>query len=191
MQQSLTINLRAGDVFAVLQGPELERLIAIALADSPDIKTAVARIRASRAQVRIATAANLPEVDGSGGVNYQRFSKNAGLSSLASLFGGGSASGGSGSMGSSNSGGIAAPGDDITVYSAGFDASWEIDLFGGTRRKIESAKAEAEAAVWNARDAQLSLIAEIADNYFQLRTLQDREHIARAEVDRQALLQKS
>lgn len=168
------------------QDPELERLIAIALAESPDIATAAARIREARAQERIAGAAYLPQVNSSAATNYQRFSKNSGLSSLASLLGGGSSGGSSGGGGSqSNTGGIAAPGDDITVYSAGFDASWELDLFGGVRRSVEGAKARVEAAVWNARDAQLSLIAEVVDNYLQLRTLQDREAVARAEVDRQ------
>lgn len=166
--------------------PELERLIAIALAESPDIATAAARIREARAQERIAGAAYLPQVNSSAGTNYQRFSKNAGLSSLSSLLGGGSSGGSSGGGGSQgNNSGIAAPGDDITVYSAGFDASWEIDLFGGTRRAVEGARARIEAAVWNARDAQVSLVAEVTDNYLQLRTLQDRETIARAEVDRQ------
>lgn len=170
------------------QDPELERLIAIALSESPDALTAAARIREARAQERIAGAAYLPEVNASAGVNYQRFSKNAGLSSLASLLGGGqgqSGGGGGGSSSQGSSGGVAAPGDDVTVYSAGFDASWEIDLFGGTRRRVEGARARVDAAIWDARDAQISLIAEIVDAYLQLRTLQERETIVRAEVDRQ------
>ncbi|WP_174273225.1 TolC family protein, partial [Sphingomonas bacterium] len=159
--------------------PELDRLIAIALQESPDIGVAAARIAEARAQLRSARAGFFPEVDATGGVNYQRFSQNSGISSLSSLFGGG-ASGGSGS-----GGGIAAPGNSIKTYSLGFDASWEPDLFGGVRRQVQGARAREAAAVLDARDAQLSLIAEIADDYLQLRTLQDRETIARAEVDRQ------
>jgi len=166
----------------------LDGLVRDALKDSPDIGIAVARIARARAEARVARAAALPEADAQGGFNYERFSKNAGLSSLSSLFGGG-AGGGSGTSGGNGSGssggGIAAPGDSIHTYSVGFDASWELDLFGGVTRRIEGAQARAQAAEWNARDAQLSLIAEIADAYFQLRTFQAREAIARAEVARQ------
>jgi NodT family efflux transporter outer membrane factor (OMF) lipoprotein len=163
--------------------PELDRLIALALADSPDIGIAAARIAQARAAERVAGAAGLPTVDATAGTNYQYFSKNAGLSSLTSLFGGGGASGGSASGGSG--GGIAAPGSDIQTYSLGFDASWELDLFGGARRQREGAAARSEAAVWNARDAQISLVAEVADAYLQMRALQRREVIARDEVARQ------
>lgn len=164
---------------------ELERLIAMGLAENPDLKSAAARIRQARAQVRVARSAYFPQVNASAGASYEKFSKNAGLSSLASLLGGGSGSGSSGGGSQGSTSGIALPGDGITVYSAGFDASWEIDLFGGTRRGMEGARARAEAAVWSARDAQLSLIAEIVDAYLQLRTLQAREQVAREEVDRQ------
>lgn len=161
--------------------PELDRLIDIALVESPDIGVATARIAQARAQVRSARANYLPQINADAGFNYQRFSKNAGLSSLSSLFGGGGQSAGSGP----STGGVAAPGNDIKTYSLGFDASWEIDLFGGVTRQVQGARAREESAVWSARDAELSLIAEIADAYLQLRTLQEREAIARTEVDRQ------
>ncbi len=186
----------------VYRDPELSRLIGLALQGNPDIAIATARIADARAAERIAGASGLPEVDATSGVNYTRFSKNAGFSSLASLFGGGagsgtsggsggssgggSGSGGSGSGGSGASGGgVALPGGSITTYSVGFDASWEIDLFGSTTRKVQGARARREAAEWNARDAQLSLVAEVADTYLALRSLQEREDIARDEVARQ------
>ena len=161
---------------------ELDRLVAIALAESPDVATATARIASARAQERAARAAYLPEVNATAGGNYVRFSKNAGLSSLTSLFGGGASGGGGGGTGS----GIALPGNSITTYTAGFDASWEIDLFGGIARQNEGARARTQAAIWNARDAQLSLIGDVADAYLQLRTYQAREAIARNEVARQS-----
>jgi NodT family efflux transporter outer membrane factor (OMF) lipoprotein len=77
------------------------------------------------------------------------------------------------------------PGGFVTTYSLGFDASWELDLFGGTRRQIQGASARTEAAIWNARDAQVSLVAEVVDDYFQIRQAQAREMVARAEVARQ------
>ncbi|NIJ07532.1 NodT family efflux transporter outer membrane factor (OMF) lipoprotein [Sphingomonas vulcanisoli] len=161
--------------------PELDRLIAIALQEAPDVKIAAARVAEARAQVREARAGFFPTVDGTAGFNYEKFSKNAGIASLGSLFGGGGGSG----RGSTSGGGVTIPGGGIKTYSVGFDASWEPDLFGGARRQVESARAQEQAAEFSARDAQLSLIAEIADDYLQLRTLQDRERIARAEVDRQ------
>lgn len=167
--------------------PELNRLIDLALAGNPDIGIATARIAQARAAEREAGAELLPEVDAKAGANYTRFSKNAGLSSLSSLFGGGQqgSGGNGGSSGGSSAGGIAPPGDSIHTFSLGFDASWEIDLFGGGRRSVESAVARREASVWNARDAQLSLVAEVADAYLRLRALQQREAIARDEVARQ------
>jgi NodT family efflux transporter outer membrane factor (OMF) lipoprotein len=59
-------------------------------------------------------------------------------------------------------------------YQAGLDAAWELDLFGGTRRKIEAAQAEYEAAREDLRSVLVSLTAEVAINYVQLRTYQSR-----------------
>src|SRR3546814_18499000 len=83
---------------------------------------------------------SLPTVDASGNATHVHFSKNAGFSSLARAFGGGD---------TGNGGGIALPGDGITTYALGFDASWELDLFGGARRGREAAAARVDAAVWN------------------------------------------
>ncbi len=64
------------------------------------------------------------------------------------------------------------PGRQSDLFQAGFDASWELDLFGGTRRAVEAAKADIEAALENYRDVQVTLIAEVARNYFNLRRVQ-------------------
>ena len=167
----------------VYRDPELDRLIDLGMRDSPNVAMAVARIAGARATERSARADFLPQVSANGAYNSERFSQNVGLSSLSSLFGGGAS--GSASGGGSGGGGVAAPGNSIHTYTLGFDANWELDLFGGARRQVEGARARTQAAIWSARDAQLSLIAEIADSYFQLRTLQDRERVARQEVDRQ------
>ena len=60
------------------------------------------------------------------------------------------------------------------VFSAGFDASWEIDIFGGSRRATEAAMADAMAAEWRLSDAWVSLTAEVARRYIDLRTTQQR-----------------
>lgn len=63
-------------------------------------------------------------------------------------------------------------------FSVGFDASWELDLFGGTRRSVEAAHATVAAADFAVRDAQLSLVAEVARVYVDARTQQARWRIA-------------
>jgi NodT family efflux transporter outer membrane factor (OMF) lipoprotein len=68
--------------------------------------------------------------------------------------------------------------DDFELYQAGFDASWEIDIFGGVRRSIEVADANAAAAVEEHRDLLITLVAEVARNYIDLRGAQRRMAIA-------------
>jgi NodT family efflux transporter outer membrane factor (OMF) lipoprotein len=130
----------------------------------------------------VAHAADKPQVNADANVTHVEFSKNAGFASLARLFGG--QSGGSGS-GSGSAGGIALPGSGITTYSAGFDASWELDLFGGARRGVEGAKARTEGAIWNQRDAEVTLAAEVAQAYFALRLDQQQRDVIQSEIARQ------
>lgn len=78
---------------------------------------------------------------------------------------------------------------DIELYDVGFDASWELDFFGRVRRSIEASAADVGAAEANFRDAIVSLLAEVARNYFVLRGTQHRLAVARqnAENQRQTL----
>ena len=68
------------------------------------------------------------------------------------------------------------------VFSGGFDATWEIDIFGGNRRATEAAWAEAEAAGWNVAHAWVSLTAEVGSQYVALRTTQQRIEVARTNL---------
>ncbi len=68
------------------------------------------------------------------------------------------------------------------VFHAGFDASWEIDIFGGSRRATESAWAEWEAANWNLVDSWISLTSEVGREYIELRTTQQRIAVARTNL---------
>ncbi|HEX3728210.1 MAG TPA: efflux transporter outer membrane subunit [Opitutaceae bacterium] len=98
---------------------------------------------------------------------------------------GGSAGGGSGAapVGGPASpfgeGGL--PGVTTSLYQAGFDASWEADIFGGTRRAVEAADAAVQAAEEDRRSVLISLLAETAANYVDLRAVQQR-----LDLDRQA-----
>lgn len=71
------------------------------------------------------------------------------------------------------------------TYQAGFDAGWEIDLFGRVRRGVESARAEAGAAQADLRDAQVTIAAEVARNYLELRGAQARLAVANRNLDTQ------
>jgi outer membrane protein, multidrug efflux system len=72
---------------------------------------------------------------------------------------------------------------------AGFDASWELDLFGRVRRGREAARADEQAAVADLRNAQVTVTAEVARNYFVLRGLQEQLDVAtrNAQNQRQTL----
>lgn len=143
---------------------ELESLIARALAQNPDQLTAESRVREAREQEIIAGAKGLPQVNAIG--NAVHFHSNS--SPLQQLSGGqgGNAGSGGASSGSSST--------NIRLYSAGFDATWEIDIFGQVRRSVEAAEAGAEAARWQMRDGEVTLTAEIAADYVSLRSDQAR-----------------
>jgi outer membrane protein, multidrug efflux system len=68
---------------------------------------------------------------------------------------------------------------DLRVGSLGFDASWELDLFGHVRRSVEAARADLGAEEANLRDVEVTVAAEVARNYFELRGLQKRLSVAR------------
>jgi len=72
------------------------------------------------------------------------------------------------------------------TYRAGFDATWELDLFGGVRRDIEASHAAMEAAHWTVADAWVSLTAEIGSQYVDLRTTQRRLSVARTNLKLQS-----
>jgi NodT family efflux transporter outer membrane factor (OMF) lipoprotein len=72
------------------------------------------------------------------------------------------------------------------LYDAGIDASWEVDVFGATRRAVSAAQADLEAVEASLHDTQVSLVAEVARNYVELRSSQARLAIAQQSLDRQA-----
>ncbi len=71
---------------------------------------------------------------------------------------------------------------DYNLYDAGFDAAWELDIFGGTRRAVEAAHAETGAAEFNRQDVLVSLLAEVARNYITARGFQQRLVITRQNI---------
>jgi multidrug efflux system outer membrane protein len=155
--------------------PELDSLIGLGLRDNLDLAQADARIRQARAQEAVTRGGASPKLNASAQAGYNQLSENALPPALAGLGGGGGTGGATGS-------GIGLPGEGFATYQTGFDASWELDLFGGQQRAREAAGARTEAAEWNARDARVRLAAEIANTWFQYRTLQRRLVLADAQI---------
>ena len=140
---------------------QLNELVDHALQNSPDIATAQARLKQSRASLSGASANAMPKVTGDAAMLRLR-------SPDTSALGGGNSGGGRG---------------PLSLYLAGFDASWEADLFGGTRRAVEAAQAEADASQAQLADAQVQLAAEIVQAYTDLRDQQARLALVDASVD--------
>lgn len=141
---------RVATWWRALGDPQLDALIETALAHSPDIRAARASVSQARAGLRGQQADALPKVGANAAMLRTR---SPALSSLS----GGSSSGGRG---------------PLALYLANFDASWEIDLFGGTRRAIEAASAQADASAEQLADAHVQLAAEVAQAYVGLREQQ-------------------
>jgi outer membrane protein, multidrug efflux system len=75
---------------------------------------------------------------------------------------------------------------EFDTAQAGFDGLWELDLFGRVRRNVEAARADVGASEATLRDARVSVIAEVARDYFILRGLQDQLALTRRNADVQA-----
>jgi outer membrane protein, multidrug efflux system len=130
---------------------ELDSLVARAVHSNLDLRLATARLRQARAARGVVSAGFWPTVDVSG--SYSR-----------SQGGGGS-----------NTGGPQAGRD---LFRVGLDAAWELDVFGGVRRNIEAAEADITSAVEDRRDVLVTLAAEVALNYLDLRGFQRQVAIA-------------
>jgi NodT family efflux transporter outer membrane factor (OMF) lipoprotein len=148
--------------WTVFQDPTLSSLVERAIASNLDLKLAEARIRQARAARGIAGADMGPELNATG--SFQR-SQTPGSSTLT------------------RTGETTGP--TTKQYRVGFDASWELDIFGGIRRGIEAADADLEATIEDRRDVLVTLTAEVARNYIDLRTFQQRILTARQNLKAQ------
>jgi NodT family efflux transporter outer membrane factor (OMF) lipoprotein len=170
--------------------PTLDDLVARALRDNLDMQAAASRIREARQQEIVAGAAGWPSLSANAQFTHSHLSQNS-LGSLGGLFGGASAGGAGRASGSAASAGAGSPsafglpGFDFNTFQLGFDASWELDLFGRTRRSVEAAHDTMTANVWNSRDTKVSLVAEVADTYLALRAAQRRLAINQRDLARQ------
>lgn len=141
-----------------LGDPVLDELVERAARGSLDLREAFARLREARALRGDAEGEQFPKLDAKAGFLRRGESKNTPLGSFV---------------------------PDNGVYSAGFDASWEIDLWGRVRRSVEAADADLDASVENLRDVAVAVTAETARNYVELRSFQLRLAIAQSNVSLQ------
>ena len=144
--------------------PVLDALETRAGSDNFDIAAAIERITAARVERGQARAAGGPQVEGRAGYSRERVG-TAGVASVTQTL-----------LGVTPT--TAPPkGVDFDLYSVGVGASWELDLWGGHRRQAEAAQASVTATEAAARGVRLSVEAEVARTYFQLRGLWEERRI--------------
>jgi len=138
-----------------LDDPVLARLMEEAVTGNLDLKEARARVREARAKRGIEDAGLFPYVDASGKMTRSQGSEETGA------------------------------GTRRTLYAAGFDAGWEVDIFGGIRRSVEAADADLQASQASLRDVLVTLTAEVGLNYVEMRAYQTRLAVAEANLKAQ------
>lgn len=148
--------------------PILNNLIDRAVSANLDLQVAIARLRQARAQYGVVYAGLFPEVDATGNITRQRVSPNGpALIDVPRTVTEPTAGGGTKQVPTHFS-------PTYSLFQAGFDSTWEMDVFGGQKRDVESAEADIQAADEDVRDALVSLLAETARNYIEYRALQRR-----------------
>jgi len=159
------------DWWKPLGDPLLDDLIARALANNTDVKAGEARLRQARAALGEQRANFAPKASASALYAHAHVpGLNLGSSDSGSGSGSGEESGGGGGS------------TDLNLYNLGFNASWEIDLFGGQRRAVEAARASLEGSEASLADVQVSLSANVAKNYLDLRDRQQRIALGRQSI---------
>ena len=143
------------DWWSILDDPVLTNLVESAIAGNLSFKEARSRVREARAHQGIRKTDRFPTINAGGSARSSRSSKEIGS------------------------------GSERELYVAGFDSAWELDIFGGKKRAIEMAGAELQASEEDLRDVLVSLLAEVALNYVDLRSFQTRLSIAEANLDAQ------
>jgi NodT family efflux transporter outer membrane factor (OMF) lipoprotein len=141
--------------WTTLNDPKLSRLIEHAVAGNLDLKKARARVREARARRGIAKADLFPALDGSGSATWSHTSTDIGADTNREL------------------------------YAASFDAAWELDVFGGVRRSVEAAERDLDASEEDLRNVLVSLLAEVALNYLDVRIYQDLLTVAEDNLESQ------
>lgn len=139
----------------VFEDPVLSRLEERAVEGNLELKIALSRLRQARLNRGISESDLLPALSAEGQVQRQR-----GSESMPSGYGG----------------------DEQDYFISRFDSAWELDLFGGIRRSVQAAQAELEASRADVNNVLISLMAEVALNYAEVRTYQHRLEITKSNI---------
>jgi NodT family efflux transporter outer membrane factor (OMF) lipoprotein len=160
--------------WAVFRDPILTDLARRVADANLDVQTATIRLAESRFQRGVVAAAEFPSIDSGGKHTRELYSQNGPISLLNGLLGPPTSSFNPGAFNDNN---------------IGFDASWEIDLWGKVRRQVEAADAQVIQAADQRRDTLVTNLAELARDYIQLRGIQTQIKIANdnLKVDRDIL----
>lgn len=139
---------------------ELDRLVDRARAGNQDLRVATANLREARAMRRQVQFDLLPAPNGTAGYTHTLYSQ------AFEPF-------------------VPRSQRNIEFYDVGFDATWEVDIFGRVRRSVQAATADVQASEADRRDVLVSLISEVARNYFELRGAQGELAVAKRNVENQ------
>jgi NodT family efflux transporter outer membrane factor (OMF) lipoprotein len=142
----------------IFHDPQLDTLIEEATVANHDVRIAEARVREVRAQAGVTKSALFPSVNANGDYSRLRLSEHTPDAFVAQAAG---------------------QSLEQNFYHAGFDMSWELDIFGGNRRALEAANANVGASEEARRGVLISVIAEVGLNYLDLRGLQKQLAVAR------------
>lgn len=132
--------------WTVFRDPTLNILIDKATDQNLDLRLAIARVEEARASLQMAAGDYLPSLDADGSVTRQ----------------------------GNRSTPFSPDGSTDTLYGAGMDTAWELDLFGRIRRSVQASSAEYQASQEDRTDVMISMYAQVASTYINIRTLQAR-----------------
>jgi NodT family efflux transporter outer membrane factor (OMF) lipoprotein len=155
--------------WTTLSDPKLSELIERAAAGNLELKKARARVREARARRGIAEAGLFPTLNGVGSGTRSHTIKEWNTQLNSNL-----RTDDTGSYKTSDS------------YTAGFDAAWELDIFGGVRRSVEASEGDLQASEEELRNVLVSLLAEVGLNYSDVRTYQTLLTVAENNLESQS-----
>jgi NodT family efflux transporter outer membrane factor (OMF) lipoprotein len=138
---------------------QMTQLVTRSIQTNLDLQIAASRVRQARAAYRQTGAARLPTLAASSSYTGRAQDQSPDKTNSSTY--------------------------DSLLFDAGFDASWELDVFGGTERAIEAAEAGTQSAIEAQRDVLVSLTAEVATNYVELRGAQRRLALANESLNSQ------
>ncbi len=155
-----TSSVELSSWWKVFNDPLLESLIDRAVAGNLDLKIAAARVREARAARRFALAGFFPQADVEGAFSRSKASENAFSFRDSS--------------------------QEEDMYNSSLGTAWELDLFGRIRRDVEAVRADRDAAIEAERGVLVALLSDVASEYVEVRTLQERLRVTRANARAQA-----